>query len=535
TPHYLPKVREFVLVKPHHVIAPGSSKNISKELYASNDMAHNYYLEEAKKKTQDKKRNLKPKEMPSARTHHTPNTCIPKPRSNNQTSRKFPTSKSSEEMLKAVQKVDHSRNPSLFLDSNTLWVLTRKTFTSSTTKVDYEPPNGSNEDITNPYECDQTLNVSADVVAPTAVDLADLPVSTSIDQDAPSTSIQLTQDQEHSPIISQGDKYASSNFCDIPLTKSYIPKVSETPDISLTIANFYKPIEDLCIYEGRVVDQLYYTSHHIDRCFSNVRLNCLYKISELIVPRFILDFYSQVTLQREESGHILISFMIQTNSSLFLSYNLAKFSKFPTMVKPFERVDLNRTIKNKFVTLTPNQVLTKKVREDLKRWEKLIRENVFSLGAHHSYGMFLTRLFRYVMEHYPHLDNGIYNIVDRFMHPLALKQTRKPRSDRGMPKARQSVSSSTHHYGSSSRHEDDDKDDGTFRASSPSPTTFLNSHSSLNYQKYDIPTFSQQDNDLLFERQTNLLNQMQKMHEEFRGGFKSFGKALKGVFSKKKK
>ncbi|GJU88065.1 integrase, catalytic region, zinc finger, CCHC-type containing protein [Tanacetum coccineum] len=41
------------------------------------------------------------------------------------------------------------------------WVPTGKKFTSSTTKVDCEPPNGSNEDITNPYECDQTLNVSA--------------------------------------------------------------------------------------------------------------------------------------------------------------------------------------------------------------------------------------------------------------------------------------------------------------------------------------------------------------------------------------
>ncbi|GJX48002.1 hypothetical protein Tco_0273192 [Tanacetum coccineum] len=35
-------------------------------------------------------------------------------------------------------------------------------FTDNTTKVDNEPPNGSNEDITNPYECEQTLNVSAD-------------------------------------------------------------------------------------------------------------------------------------------------------------------------------------------------------------------------------------------------------------------------------------------------------------------------------------------------------------------------------------
>ncbi|GKG26384.1 hypothetical protein Tco_0399530, partial [Tanacetum coccineum] len=40
--------------------------------------------------------------------------------------------------------------------------------------------------------------------APRAVDLADSPVSTSIDQDAPSISIPSTQDQEHSLIISQG-------------------------------------------------------------------------------------------------------------------------------------------------------------------------------------------------------------------------------------------------------------------------------------------------------------------------------------------
>nr|GEZ26780.1 hypothetical protein [Tanacetum cinerariifolium] len=41
------------------------------------------------------------------------------------------------------------------------WVPTGKTFTSSTTKVDCEPPNGSNDYITNPYKCDQTFNVSA--------------------------------------------------------------------------------------------------------------------------------------------------------------------------------------------------------------------------------------------------------------------------------------------------------------------------------------------------------------------------------------
>ncbi|GJZ17625.1 hypothetical protein Tco_0553748 [Tanacetum coccineum] len=120
---------------------------------------------------------------------------------------------------------------------------------------------------------------------------------------------------------------------DTSLTRSYIPEVSQTPGISPTIAHFYKPIEDRCIHEGRVVDQLYYTSDHIDRSEQQ--------------------------------------------------YNLAYF-----FVK---RIESTRA--------TPK--------------------------AHLPYGMFLTRLFRHVMEHYPHLDNGIYNAVDRVMRPLALKQTRK--------------------------------------------------------------------------------------------------------------
>ncbi|GJV71909.1 hypothetical protein Tco_1491904, partial [Tanacetum coccineum] len=240
-----------------------------------------------------------------------------------------------------------------------------------------------------------------------------------------------------------------------------------------------------------------------------------------------------------------------------------------------ERVVVDSTIKSQTVSLNPNQILTKELSPDMKQWEELIRENVFGLGGHRDrlpaclahmlycvvaeeqynlayffvkriecaratptanlpYGMFLTRLYRHVMETYPHLDNGIYDIVERVMRPLALKQTRRPRSDRG--KARHSISSSSsHHQGTSShQHDDDDDDVETSRASTPSPTTYLNSLNPLNYQNYQMPSSSEQTDETLFERQTTLLNQTQQMHKEMRGGFKSFGKALKGVFSKKK-
>ncbi|GJY08804.1 hypothetical protein Tco_0375858 [Tanacetum coccineum] len=238
------------------MIAPGSSR------YSSNDMVHNHYLEEAKKKTQESCRNSEPSVMPSARSQSTANSSKPKPRINNQKSRNWPASKSSCVTTKTVPIAEHSRNSRSFSDykhfvcstcqkcvfnanhdscvtkflnevnsrakvpshktttrykpveqtsfakkperqipkrhrssikktsvvhEKTMtprsglrwkptgkifktvglrWVPTGKIFTSSTTKVDSEPQNGSNADITNQYESAQTLDVSAGLAPP---------------------------------------------------------------------------------------------------------------------------------------------------------------------------------------------------------------------------------------------------------------------------------------------------------------------------------------------------------------------------------
>nr|GEZ66782.1 retrovirus-related Pol polyprotein from transposon TNT 1-94 [Tanacetum cinerariifolium] len=51
------------------------------------------------------------------------------------------------------------------------WVPNGRILTSSTTKVDSEPLNGSNTDITNLYKCKQTLDVSADADVPSQQEL----------------------------------------------------------------------------------------------------------------------------------------------------------------------------------------------------------------------------------------------------------------------------------------------------------------------------------------------------------------------------
>ncbi|GJV17061.1 hypothetical protein Tco_1362384 [Tanacetum coccineum] len=216
TPHYFPKVQEYVLAKPHHVIAPGLSRNSQEESYGSNDMAHNHYLEEARKKTQERNRNSKPSVMHTTSLQNTTNGSKPNPRSNNQISRSLPLSKSSCRMSNGVSLVNsrakiqspktrnnnkpvepksHTQKPGrqiaigqrfsptksfavhekpntprsclrwkptgrIFNIVGLRWIPTGKMFTDNTTKVDSEPLNGSNDDITNPYECNQTLNIT---------------------------------------------------------------------------------------------------------------------------------------------------------------------------------------------------------------------------------------------------------------------------------------------------------------------------------------------------------------------------------------
>ncbi|GJX30717.1 ribonuclease H-like domain-containing protein [Tanacetum coccineum] len=109
TTHYLPRKRESAFAKPHHMIAPSSLGFIQK--------GHRFSI---KKTSVVHEKTMNPR------------SCL----------RWKPTGK-------------------IFKYVGLMWVPTGKIFTSSTTKVDSEPTNGSNDDITNQYECEQTLDVSA--------------------------------------------------------------------------------------------------------------------------------------------------------------------------------------------------------------------------------------------------------------------------------------------------------------------------------------------------------------------------------------
>nr|GEV67794.1 retrovirus-related Pol polyprotein from transposon TNT 1-94 [Tanacetum cinerariifolium] len=97
------------------------------------------------------------------------------------------------------------------------------------------------------------------------------------------------------------------------------------------------------------------------------------------------------------------------------------------------------------------------------------------------YGMLLTRLFDHVMSKNPEFSNDSYVLYDHVIYPLTAQQERKTRKDYGTKRGRPMTSaSSSSAFGqpSSFHHMDDDNDgndEGTSRASTPSPTRFVNS------------------------------------------------------------
>ncbi|GJV98435.1 putative ribonuclease H-like domain-containing protein [Tanacetum coccineum] len=117
--------------KPYDVNASHPSRNIpkhvsfqsSKESVGLNDMVHNYYLEEAKKKAQlqkDKALNLKPSVITPARLPSTANGSKPKPRNSYQQPRNWPPSMSSRVTNKVVHIAEKPRNQKPFLKSKDL-------------------------------------------------------------------------------------------------------------------------------------------------------------------------------------------------------------------------------------------------------------------------------------------------------------------------------------------------------------------------------------------------------------------------------
>ncbi|GJR61649.1 hypothetical protein Tco_1503811 [Tanacetum coccineum] len=144
------------------------------------------------------------------------------------------------------------------------------------------------------------------------------------------------------------------------------------------------------------------------------------------------------------------------------------------------------------------------------------------------YGMLLTRLFTFIMNEYPELNNESYVLYDRVMTPLATQLERKPRRDRGMRRGRHSTSSSFAFDQPSSSHlndyDDDGNDEETSRASTHSPIGFVNSLTNQVPQVFQNPPNIDPHLEPFYTCQTEIINRQVQLRDEHRGGRKSIEK-----------
>ncbi|GJS66133.1 retrovirus-related pol polyprotein from transposon TNT 1-94 [Tanacetum coccineum] len=149
-------------------------------------------------------------------------------------------------------------------------------------------------------------------------------------------------------------------------------------------------------------------------------------------------------------------------------------------------------------------------------------------------------LISYLMSAFVHTSK-------RIPKPLILKRlsvssdTLKTRKDYGTKRGCHSTSASSasdFDHPSSSHHvydDNDENDEGTSRASTPSPTRFVNSLSNEIPQVFSNPPDDEQTMQNLFTRQTKILNPQIQMRGEYQSGLRSIEKGIKNLWKGKKK
>nr|GEU72828.1 pentatricopeptide repeat-containing protein [Tanacetum cinerariifolium] len=236
---------------------------------------------------------------------------------------------------------------------------------------------------------------------------------------------------------------------------------------------------------------------HICAKIESIGFDCLLNINEQIVPRFVLEFYSQLSFSYNSEGHFVINFVIKSKS---FSLTLEEFDQIlkipikghvsytdmwlldylslsapsrghykttphsPQVIKSLIQIPRQSqatcTKNKKTIVVDENEILTREIQPHRKPWVHIIRENAIFLGGHKdhvsaclchmlnfiesstpynlaffilkqmektqnkpkkllSYGILLSRLFKYVVSVFLELAIDHYLSFDRVMHPFA--------------------------------------------------------------------------------------------------------------------
>ncbi|GJR50325.1 retrovirus-related pol polyprotein from transposon TNT 1-94 [Tanacetum coccineum] len=171
--------------------------------------------------------------------------------------------------------------------------------------------------------------------------------------------------------------------------------------------------------KARVVSPNFENISHIRAKFESIGFDCLLDINEQIVPRFVLEFYCQLTFTYNPESQFVVNFVIQNKSFSLTLEEFGQILKIPfkgqasnTEMWSLDHLSVSvpsrglyktkppspRVIKSliqiprqgqetgtknkKTIIVGENEILTREIQTHMKPWVDIIRENTICLGGH---------------------------------------------------------------------------------------------------------------------------------------------------------
>ncbi|GJU15092.1 hypothetical protein Tco_1143058 [Tanacetum coccineum] len=158
---------------------------------------------------------------------------------------------------------------------------------------------------------------------------------------------------------------------------------------------------------------------HIRAKFESIGFDCLLNLTEHIVPRFVLEFFSYLTFDYNSTSHFMVNIVIQSKSFCLTLEEFGQILKIPfkghashtdmwsldylsisvpskgcykttppspSVVKSFIQIprqgQVTRTKNKKTIVVDKNEILTREIQPHMKPWVDIIHENAICLGGH---------------------------------------------------------------------------------------------------------------------------------------------------------
>ncbi|GJW02079.1 retrovirus-related pol polyprotein from transposon TNT 1-94 [Tanacetum coccineum] len=200
-------------------------------------------------------------------------------------------------------------------------------------------------------------------------------------------------------------------------TQNYIPLISN--EFNQPLLNTMANLEKRYFHKGRVVSPNFENMSHIPAKFESIGFDCLLDINEQIVPRFVLEFYCQLTFTYNPEGQFVVNFVIQNKSFSITLDEFGQILKIPfkgqasntdmwsldhlsvsvpsrglyktkppsprvikTLIQVPRQGQKTHTKNKKTIVVGENEILTREIQTHMKPWVDIIHENAISLGGH---------------------------------------------------------------------------------------------------------------------------------------------------------